>query len=263
MRNLRSILLLLAFPFTVLAQSPYSLSWKVDGPMLGVTGALTATMFAVDKDLPGLTDTEIASLSRNDINSFDRGATRYFSPTASDASTVLEFSLILSPLALLADARIRDNSATVGGMYLETLALAAVLPQITKGSVDRPRPFVYNASVDQAEKTAPDARRSFFSQHTMFAFSSAVFISTVYGDFFPTSPWRPYLWAGSLALATTVGILRVTSGKHFPTDVLVGALLGSAIGYTIPLLHRTEGSAIQTSPSLGPGGLGVSVVFAF
>jgi membrane-associated phospholipid phosphatase len=34
-----------------------------------------------------------------------------------------------------------------------------------------------------------------------------------------------------------VGSLRVAAGRHFPTDVLVGALAGSAIGMVIPWAH--------------------------
>jgi membrane-associated phospholipid phosphatase len=39
--------------------------------------------------------------------------------------------------------------------------------------------------------------------------------------------------------ATGVGALRVAAGKHFPTDIIVGAVLGSAIGWLVPTLHPT------------------------
>jgi membrane-associated phospholipid phosphatase len=32
--------------------------------------------------------------------------------------------------------------------------------------------------------------------------------------------------------------LRVEAGKHFRTDVLTGAVVGSAVGLLIPYLHR-------------------------
>jgi membrane-associated phospholipid phosphatase len=261
MKSISSILLLITVPFSAVAQSPYSLRWTVDGPLLGATGAFAVSMVAFDRHLPGLTDSEISALSRDDINAFDRGATAYYSSTASDVSTVLEVSLALFPFALLAEPRVREDAVTVGGMYLETLALATLLPQLAKGAIDRP--YVYNPGVSQSEKTDPDARRSFFSGHTTFAFSMAVFVSTVYGDFFPGSPWAPYVWAGSLSLAAGVGILRITSGQHFPTDVITGAVVGSAVGYLVPLLHRTEAGGVRLSPSWGPGGPGVSVVCVF
>jgi membrane-associated phospholipid phosphatase len=41
-----------------------------------------------------------------------------------------------------------------------------------------------------------------------------------------------------LSTAVVTGIFRVTSGNHFPTDVLAGALAGSIVGYTIVCLHK-------------------------
>jgi undecaprenyl-diphosphatase len=32
----------------------------------------------------------------------------------------------------------------------------------------------------------------------------------------------------------------VRAGKHFPTDVLAGAVAGAGIGIIVPHLHRTE-----------------------
>ena len=42
---------------------------------------------------------------------------------------------------------------------------------------------------------------------------------------------------GSYALATGVAVLRVSSGKHFLSDVLVGAVIGSAVGFLVPFFH--------------------------
>lgn len=38
------------------------------------------------------------------------------------------------------------------------------------------------------------------------------------------------IWEGALGTTTTVGALRVASGKHFPSDVLDGATVGSVVG---------------------------------
>ncbi len=47
-------------------------------------------------------------------------------------------------------------------------------------------------------------------------------------------------WADFGAIG--VGTTRVVAGKHFLTDVVVGAFLGTALGLTIPLL-RTKTQA--------------------
>jgi membrane-associated phospholipid phosphatase len=72
----------------------------------------------------------------------------------------------------------------------------------------------------------------------MIAFASASFISTVFSDYNPDSEWKPYIWTGSLLSAGIVGYLRYESGMHFPTDILVGAAVGSILGYAIPWMHR-------------------------
>jgi membrane-associated phospholipid phosphatase len=83
-------------------------------------------------------------------------------------------------------------------------------------------------------------RKSFFSGHTSISFASIVFLARTYAALHPDSRWKPVVWATGISTATLVGILRILSGKHFPTDVLVGALVGSFIGFVIPKLHEVE-----------------------
>jgi membrane-associated phospholipid phosphatase len=109
------------------------------------------------------------------------------------------------------------------------------------------------------EKTTSDAKKSFFSRHTSAAFASAVFLSSVYGDYHPGSAARPYIWAGSLLAATAVGVMRCESGEHFPTDVIAGAVAGSAAGYLIPRLHRSSGGRLSVLPSCPGAEAGVTL----
>jgi membrane-associated phospholipid phosphatase len=46
------------------------------------------------------------------------------------------------------------------------------------------------------------------------------------------------VWPALLAVASIEPILRVYSGDHFPTDVIVAAVAGSAIGLFFPAVHR-------------------------
>jgi hypothetical protein len=62
-----------------------------------------------------------------------------------------------------------------------------------------------------------------------------------------------------LALASTTSDLGTRAGKHFYSDVLVGAAVGSALGGLIPYLHggpkvhldKLEWLAIVLGPLLG------------
>jgi hypothetical protein len=49
----------------------------------------------------------------------------------------------------------------------------------------------------------------------------------------------------TLASATTVGVFRLISNRHYLTDVIVAAGAGFAIGYGLPmLLHFTESDVL-------------------
>jgi membrane-associated phospholipid phosphatase len=42
-----------------------------------------------------------------------------------------------------------------------------------------------------------------------------------------------------------VGFQRIVNHWHFPTDVIVGYIVGAAIGYLIPLIHKAGNEEIN------------------
>ncbi|MCK9426362.1 MAG: phosphatase PAP2 family protein [Ignavibacteriaceae bacterium] len=70
------------------------------------------------------------------------------------------------------------------------------------------------------------------------------------------------MWTGSLLSASLVGYLRYVSGNHYPTDILIGAVVGSAIGYFIPYLHQTNNSQSDFFPSLNQSN-GFTIHYSF
>ncbi|MBP7433432.1 PA-phosphatase, partial [bacterium] len=59
------------------------------------------------------------------------------------------------------------------------------------------------------------------------------------------------------------GILRITAGEHYPTDVIAGAVLGSLTGLFIPLLHKIKNKNLSVIPVVSSeyGGLQAVVNF--
>ena len=57
--------------------------------------------------------------------------------------------------------------------------------------------------------------------------------------------------------------LRFESGIHDPSDVVVGALVGSAIGYLVPRSHRVGTGTVAVVPSGFGGGVGASLEIHF
>ena len=225
------------------AQSPYNKSCTRDGLIFGSGIVLIITSEILNSNIDTLTIFEINQLSKNDINWFDRSAASNYSPVLSRASDWIVGACIISPLTLFLSKDIRDDAGTMATMYLETLLFSSFIPDALK-STGRIRPFIYNPDVPLEKKLElkQETRASFPSGHTTSAFATAVFFSSVYSDYFPNSKWKPYIWGSSLLTASLVGYLRYESGAHFPTDVLAGAAIGSAIGYFIPHLHKKKSS---------------------
>ena len=254
----------LLFLTTTFAQSPYKTSWEKDGIILGSNLAVAFLGSSLENKTTPLSVQEIDALSRNKVNAFDRSATYNWSKNISSVSDVCVIMTALSPVSLFLDKEIREDFQTVSTMYLETMLLAAFLPSIAKGSAERIRPFVYNENAPLNDKLDVEAKKSFFSGHTTVAFASAVFLSTVYEGCFPDSKYKNYVWAGSLFTASLTGFLRYESGAHFPTDVLIGAVVGSAVGYLIPYLHNTNSSESDVYPSINnTNGITLHYVFQF
>lgn len=91
---------------------------------------------------------------------------------------------------------------------------------IIKISVNRTRPaYAYPMDI-YTGKNKGISKYSFPSGHACLAFTSATVIALEYKKWYIVLP--AYLWAGSVAYS------RMYLGKHYPSDVLAGAALGTA-----------------------------------
>jgi membrane-associated phospholipid phosphatase len=120
----------------------------------------------------------------------------------------------------------------------QALALNGALNTAVKYIVQRPLPETYHGVVLD-RRGLMRGYRAFYSGHvSSLATSLAAGCITVrmrHGRL----PWR-WPWILSATITGLVGVARVFSGKHFPTDVLVGAPVGAAFGAAVPLLHARE-----------------------
>ncbi len=248
-----SILLAFATPSTasqVQESFPYELDQRLDvGLTVGGVALFAGAAVAYWGQEP-FTPAEISGLDAADINGFDRSATRQWGPKDRYANALV-LTLMAAPLVLAIATPGSRQSWTVAAMYGEALLIGMGLGELLNGVTNRTRPFVYNAEEDIPfeERAEVEARRAFPSGHTANAFAAAVFLSSVFAKLHPGSSARAWIWAGSLTLAATTGYMRYQGGKHFPTDIISGAILGSLVGWGVPKLHEVDDVNLTIAPS--------------
>ena len=103
-------------------------------------------------------------------------------------------------------------------IMLATGAAGLVVYKLLKRTFVRERPFIRHAAISLAQ--APLDRYSFPSGHTLHA---VAFTWQACAAF-------PELSVVLVPLALIIAASRVVLGLHYPTDVLVGGLLGAASG---------------------------------
>ncbi len=120
-----------------------------------------------------------------------------------------------------------------------------MINQTFKVIFGRRRPFAeFKGTATRAKN---DWNTSFFSGHTALAFA----MTTSSGTVASLRGYRsaPFIWAGGFVLATATGYLRIACDAHYFTDVLGGAIVGSAIGVAVPLLFHRDVLTDEASPT--------------
>lgn len=154
--------------------------------------------------------------------------------------------LAIAPLALAGfswykgDVDVHDFGAFTL-MFVEAFALQNALNQIVRSSQLWPRPFVYakhGEGRQKAESAKGEAYGSFYSGHASAAFTVAIFTGEWFSEIYPNSKYKPLVWVSSFALASGVAALRVVAGKHYPTDIVVGALMGTGVSLGVLKIHE-------------------------
>lgn len=129
--------------------------------------------------------------------------------------------MITVPVAILAVNYAQTHSLIERKQpYIICAALAGttIITFGLKYGVNRPRPFVTYPDIIQKDQNV--GPHSFPSGHTSSAFSLATAVTLCYPKWYVAVP--------AFAWAVTVGYSRIRLGVHFPTDVLVGAIIGSS-----------------------------------
>jgi membrane-associated phospholipid phosphatase len=149
---------------------------------------------------------------------FDRFAVGPPNPVMGYASDFLVLGL--GGTSLL-DTGFREERRGGVVVTLEAVAWTFAVTEIAKALIKRERPIMYT---DQALSVASEVnnQRSMWSGHTSVAFA----LAAGYWVNNPDQDLAPKVAA--MFAAAGVGALRIAAHKHFLSDVLVGALVGTA-----------------------------------
>ena len=173
----------------------------------------------------------------------------------------------------------RESAQEMALIDLETLAVSGAIQGATNVLVSRERPFGSSCGEGELPEDAIDCRnsfhyRSFFSGHSAFSFTGAALICVHHMENeLMGPPWDALSCAGGYAVAATTATFRVVADVHYASDVLLGAAVGTLVGYGVPLLHYRKivgpsGRASVQQPNQlqlhlipSPGGIGLLGIF--
>jgi membrane-associated phospholipid phosphatase len=161
--------------------------------------------------------------------------------------------------------------AQLGLHGTEALALGAGIGSILKDAFGRARPFVDTTGPNPDDFQllrgfrAGDKYRSFPSGHTLAAFAAAAAVSGETSRWWPWASYTigPLMYGGAAA----VGVSRMYNNRHWASDVILGAAIGTFAGTKVVRYHATHpGNRVDRwlinasfSPS-APGQISLSIL---
>ncbi len=141
------------------------------------------------------------------------------STTWKGISSTAEPLCVAAPISMFAvslinqDQNLKKNSFKLA----ESIIITAAIAEVMKVSINRDRPFV-KYPLDVFPNKIEETGKSMPSGHTAFAFTTATSIYLAYPKWYVALP--AFTWA------TAVGYSRLYLGQHYPSDVMMGAIVG-------------------------------------
>jgi membrane-associated phospholipid phosphatase len=158
----------------------------------------------------------------------------------------------------------------------EVLSVTAGMQGLVSRFASRERPYGRDCGgalrADSRDCTTSDRYYSFYSGHSSQSFAAAAVncMNHAYLPLYGGGAGDDWACVGTLGVATTTALLRIATDVHYLSDVVVGALLGSATGVLVPwALHYRHGAPVpavsgnEWSLQIWPTPSGVTGVLVF
>lgn len=121
------------------------------------------------------------------------------------------------------DSLMKQKALFIGESFLASALITTVLKDVIR----RERPYVKHPEI---QPLSSEGSYSMPSGHTSTAFATATSLSMAYPKWYVVVP--SFVWASS------VGYSRMHLGVHYPSDVFIGAIVGSSSVYVTRKLNQ-------------------------
>jgi membrane-associated phospholipid phosphatase len=196
-----------------------------DAALAAAFAGLTIAMFPVDRHVA------------NQLQSDHLQAQRFIDRSATSVEWITSPGAFFIGGGLYAIGRVakQPNVADLGWHGTEALLISSGITGLLKGTLGRARPFVTPDTLAHDFKFGAgfgeSDRQSFPSGHTTTAFAAASAVTSEVRRMWPKYTWyvAPVLYGG----ATLVGLSRMYHNKHWASDVVLGAAIGTFSGLKV------------------------------
>lgn len=126
---------------------------------------------------------------------------------------------VAAPIGMFAVSLINHNQNLKKNAFklAESVVVTAAITEVLKVGINRDRPFI-KYPLDVFPYKADETGKSMPSAHTALAFSTATSIYLAYPKWYVALP--AFTWAAA------VGYSRMYLGQHYPSDVIIGSIVG-------------------------------------
>ncbi len=214
----------------------YIIRKKMDIALFASSGSLYLTSYYLQRQVKPLPDALIRGLRKEDVNSFDRVATNNYSGFANAASDAVLVGSILMKSYFIFNTKTKKNAFQIGLVSFQSLIMSQSIANAFKLSL-RNRPLMYNPNVSMDVKRHNYNRFSFFSAHTTTVASACFSFAFAHQTYLPDSKYNKIIWFYAITVPALEGLLRVTAGKHYPTDAITAYIVGFGTSYLMHKLH--------------------------
>src|SRR4051812_21103495 len=173
----------------------------------------------------------------------------------SRAATFSNAAFVLTAFPAVVDAGLvtwlgkgkADAAIQLALIDAEGVVITAILTTAMQRGVGRARPYLRDCNTPNADPgcagSANSRNTSFISGHASLAFTAAATLCVQHSRLSLYGSADAVVCPAALGIAAGSSLLRVVADRHWTTDIIAGALVGSAVGVVVSAIHLRAGNS--------------------